>query len=511
MAGFSKKPNKKLASFWRLISPFKPVGGLSINDSSIKYVRIDENNRLIKASLRLPPGIIKDGKIKNRASVKQAFETLKSYIAPPRGDKRTNVVVSLQNNLIYSRVFNVPDLEEKAFKEAALLNLQMISPIDLKQAYYNYQPVGIALNGVRQLELLGAFIPKAIADEWTDILREVGFSPIAIEFQSLSFVRLMDYLKAIDPKSTYITLNIAADGLDFSIVKNNNLYFDYFYSWKSVQAGNRQISFEDFKQTIFTEIERVFNFAVARFNAPVSQVYIMSEGLTAEIIGAIKQKFPHVDARDFSLESSAGLPIDWAAAIGAAVRGATPRSKDNFISLNAVTVKEEYIQEQTLNLVAVWRSSCLVVLAFLVALYSVNDIFLNRVKENLIISQAIDLPLDENQEYNTLKVQADNFNSLVRLVADAKRQETVISPFLKKIKELAGTDANLTRIATQPVDGSVVINASSPSLDMSKRFVDKLKAMPQLQNVEQPLAHLIIDPDRSVSFIITFKVASANF
>lgn len=511
MANSLGKQNANLRAFWRRINPFKPAGGLSINDSSLKYVRIDENNRLSKTSLRLPPGVIESGKIKKRALAKQAFETLKSYISPVKGETKTNVIVSLQDNLIYSRVFNVPNLEEKAFEEAALLNLQMISPIDLKQAYYSYQPVGIAANGGRQLELLGAFIPTATADEWLSLLRETGFSPIAIEFQSLSLIRVMDYLKILDLKLTYVVLSITADGLDFAIIKNNNLYFNYFYSWRLIGGNGRQITFADLKQTVFTEIERVLNFANARFNSEVSRIYIISEGLTAEIIKAVKEKFPQFDAREFFMESAAGLPAEWAAALGAAIRGNMSRSKDKFISLNAVTVKEEYMAEQTLNMLGIWRSAFLVVLVFLVVIYSVSDIFLRRMRDNLVTSQAFNLPAGEIKEYNDLKAQADNFNSLVRLVADAKRKETIISPFLAKIRELSGTDARISRIAMQPVDGSVILNASSPSLNMSKRFVEKLKATPQFQNVLQPLANLIIDPDGSVSFIITFKVVSEDF
>jgi hypothetical protein len=511
MAEPSVKSNKKLAALWRIINPFKPVGGLSINDSSLKYVRIDENNRLIKASLRLPPGLIENGKIKNRALTKQALETLKSYIAPPRGDQRTNVVVSLQDNLVYSRVFTVPSLEDKALQEAALLNLQMISPIDLKQAYYGYQPVGIVSNGGRQLELLGAFVPSAVADEWLLLLRESGFSPIAIEFQSLSAVRVMDYLKITDPKSTYISLSVTADGLNFAIIKNNNLYFDYFYSWKSVGPGGRQIAFADLEQSIFTEVERVLNFASSRFNVSVSRIFVVAEGLAIKIAASIKSRFPQIDSQELSLMTTAGLPADWLAALGAAIRGAMPRSRDQFISLNAITVRQEYFQEQALNLVAVWRSAFWVALAFLTVLYSGSDLILRRLKDNLTTSQTIVFPASDNQEYSALKAQADSFNSLVRLVAEARRQETVISPFLRKIKELAGSDAVLLRISTQPADGSVTLNISSPSLDRSQRFVDKLKATPQLQNVAQPLESLSIDPDGSVTFIVTFKLASENF
>lgn len=511
MAETTIKSRSKLGALWRLINPFKPVGGLSINDSSLKYVRIDENNRLVKASLRLPPGLIEDGKIKNRDLAKQALETLKSYIAPPRGDRRTNVIVSLQDNLIYSRIFNVPNLEEKALEEAAVLNLQMISPIDLKQSYYSYQSVGITANGVRQLELLGAFIPNGIVDDWLSLLRESGFSPIAVEFQSLSMVRAMDYLKITDPKSTYVALVVAADGLNFAIIKNNNLYFNYFYSWKSVGSGGRQIAFTDLEQTIFTEIERVLNFVGARFGTSISKIFVVAEGLGAKIAASIKTRFPRLDSQEFSLMSSAGLPADWAPALGSAIRGVLPRSKDQFISLNSITVREEYFQEQSLSLASAWRSAFLVVLAFLAVLYGGSDLLLRRVKEDLVASQTINFPVNENQEYAELKAQADGFNALVNLVASAKVRETVISPFFRKIRELAGTDATILRISTQPVSGTVILNASSPSLDMSRRFVDRLKATPQLQSVEQPLANLVVDPDGSVTFIVSFKVTSQNF
>jgi hypothetical protein len=42
---------------------------------------------------------------------------------------------------------------------------------------------------------------------------------------------------------------VESEGMDLVVMKNGNLYFDYFYPWKTIQGEDKSISMDKFKQT----------------------------------------------------------------------------------------------------------------------------------------------------------------------------------------------------------------------------------------------------------------------
>ena len=59
----------------------------------------------------------------------QALETLKEQLG--RTQDKISVIASVPPNHIYTQAFSLPFLKESNLKEAALLNLQMLSPVDV--------------------------------------------------------------------------------------------------------------------------------------------------------------------------------------------------------------------------------------------------------------------------------------------------------------------------------------------------------------------------------------------
>lgn len=493
----------------KVVSQLQTAGGLVLSDSSFKYLKLDAG-RPKQVSLRLPPGLVEDGRIKNRSAVAAALRQLKNNIEPSRR-KKTAVVVSLENSLVYSQIFTLPYLEGKALKEAALLNLQIISPLDIKRSYYGYEIVDQAMIDGRQLEFLGAFIPSEVVDEWTDVLREVGFTVAAIEFQALGLVRELVHLAKLDPRQPYVALAVSSEGVDFIVIKNNHLYFDYFYSWKFIQGENRQIAWDDFIQMIIREMEKVLHFTASRFGAEVNQVYLITQGLSEEIKQALRAGLPKIRVEELIVNSHRLSP-GWIEALGAARRGQVPRSRDNYISLSAISVLEEYYQNQTLNMLALWRNIFTITFAFFILVFGVSDLFLRQIDMDLREKNQITLTSPEAAEFETIKERAEEFNKLVRLVGEAKRSEKQISPLLAAFKDQSAKNGiTLTRITIQSLDQTAVLNGLAPSQAAIVKFKNELSSLPQISEVNLPLASLVPAEDGWFSFSMSLKIKGLDF
>src|SRR3989344_444650 len=143
--------------FKKILNPAPLIGGLEISDLVLRFARM-ENGRLKQASIQLPPGIMAGGKVADRGKLLAALNGLHQQIDPMK--KAVHVVLLIPTNNVYTQAFNMPLVADKNVDEAARLNLQMISPADLKSSYYGYQMIGETKQG--QLEALGAFANSQI-------------------------------------------------------------------------------------------------------------------------------------------------------------------------------------------------------------------------------------------------------------------------------------------------------------------------------------------------------------
>ena len=173
-----------------LINPQPPIGGLEISESDIRFIGFKRGN-VFRFGLKLEPGIIEDGKIKNRQGFLSALSKLRAEAAG-KTTKKIYVVVNVSDSDIYTEIFNLPLTASVNMDEAANLNLQMISPIDVNASYYDWQFLGEkVIDGSDQFEFFGAFIPKHIVDEYESALTEAGFGVAAVEFPGLSLTRVL--------------------------------------------------------------------------------------------------------------------------------------------------------------------------------------------------------------------------------------------------------------------------------------------------------------------------------
>src|SRR3989338_4204727 len=169
--GFLSRLTGYLQGVFKHLNPAPPIGGLEISDSALRYV-LFENNVPQVAALRLPPGILENGRVKDRANFVAALKNVRGQIPVP-SKKRVHVIVSFPPALVYAQAFSLPLVSETNLEEAARLNLQMISPTDPKNTYSDWQRIE-APNESENIELLGALIENKAADELIAALREAG-------------------------------------------------------------------------------------------------------------------------------------------------------------------------------------------------------------------------------------------------------------------------------------------------------------------------------------------------
>lgn len=497
---------KKLTtSLLRLLSPEPQIGGLEITDSAVRFLQIKKDGS-VTASLRLPPGIIESGKVKEGQGP-NLVEALKRVHSQLTADNKkiVNVILTLPDSNVYIQSFNVSKVAEENLAETADLNLRMLSPIPIETSYFGWQKIGESESGGGAIELLGSFAPATNIDDIILSLHEARFGVAAVEFASLSLVRRLKEQKAIDKTLPYLVIYVAAEGLDFIVIRNSNLYFDYFYPWSLIQGDGRNVSIQSLKETIEAEVGKVFNFYLSHWGSQIKNILVVTPAIAEELEGILKEKFPSLDVE---IVNSSGVTVVG----GAALRGRLPRSEDFDISLTSETAAKIFEAEQLLRFVSVWRNILFTVAGFVLLTFVATDVYLGRsvskiaeTADSVVISHA------EKAELKQLEEKAAQFNKLVALVEAARGSSKEVSPFLIYLNNLAGQKISFDRIYLQALDRPATISGSAPSETVILEFKRQLELQPQLTDVNLPLSSIVMKPDGQLAFTVSFLIKSLDF
>ena len=497
----------KLKNYLRILNPLPPIGGLFISDSSLKFLLIKEPGKAVTASLRLPPGIIQDGKLKDPANFRKALKTLHGDIA--FRDKPVHVILLLPPGLSYTQSFTIPFLAGDRLEEAVKLNLEMISPIDFKSAYSSSEKIGEKFEEGGQFEFLGAFVEARLVDDYLSVLHETKFITIAVEFPALALVRLASRAANLTPQESYLLLDISGEGVSFMIMRNFNLYFSYFHSWQSILAeiGGKKIAEEKFNDSLIREIQKVLNFYSSRWGGALGKLILSATGLSTLIIKNIEANFTlkvvNLVAAEFPNLKSSWFPV-----LGSALRGLIPRSEDNFISLTNAPVQIQYWRSRVLNFFSLWRKVAFTVLIFIgIVLLSVN-IFSGR-EERKLNAELIKSSAPELQEVKQLEEEAEEFNRRVLETLNAYNSVSNWSEFFSNLNNLASGEVSLDSISVKKT--KVVLTGSTKNESLLLAFRDRLRGALNFEDINLPPQQITLKPDGSVNFRLDFNLKSLEF
>ena len=499
--------NPTLGKYWqrlaKLLKSETVIGGISISSTAIRFVSLNEGI-IEKIGVVLEPGVIIGGRIKNRDIFLKSLLALRNKLGNPK--EEIHVIISLPPNNVYTQSFNIPLIEDRLVNEAAKLNLQLISPIDIKTAYTDWERIGETQEDGGKLELLGAFANKVMVDEYTSVFKEAGFGVVAVEFSALSLARLIkDASFNISSDKPQVVLSISSEGPEFFVLKNNKLYFNYFFPWTSVEG--RQISLSDFGTILNQEMKKVLNFYSSHWNAQLSDLILVTQGLYSEIESIIKKSFPFITIKPLILNDKFSIiNASWFLALGSAVRGRISRSDDIFISLMDVGTEQSFLESRVVYFMKIWRTIILSTLSVVVLMFFLEDLFFMQISNSLANQISVIVQRPESQEIIGLENKAKEFNSLISKAVIADAGSRKISSFFYIFSQLASNEISIQKILFDTDRSTVLINGIANSTQAVINFKNNLSNRRELRNVEFSFTSTTNNPDGSINFPITLGV-----
>jgi len=409
---FLKYYSEKLLALLRLKSV---LAGLEISDASLRLAYFDGKAWQING-VRLEPGVMEGGKIKDREKFVAALRGLKlKLLSGEGGRKRINTIVSLSSISIYSQVFSLPIVEGENLEKAIQLNVQMVSPVESSQAYSGWQFVGRDQDALR-LEILSAFIERATVDELSKALFEAGFLIVALESRALALSRVLRVEgDGIDVARSYVMVSIDGSGIDFLIIRGGQLYFEYFNPWRDIMDEKGQVSMELFRTTILRSLHQVLNFYGQHWPDPVSEAILSATALGEEAKKVIEENFS-MPVRTLTLKLGESVGPEWYIALGCGLRGLVSRRQDKELSLLGFGAEEEFRREQFIDFIRLWRLAMPAALGVLLLMFFLADIFVIQTRKNLESQTLFNLSSEQLKEIETLQAGAKEFNKIVAAI-----------------------------------------------------------------------------------------------
>lgn len=490
----------------KLFDPYSPVGGLEISDLAIRFLLL-EGSKVRQSAVPLPPGVISRGQILDRPKLLIALRKLHLQIQSPK--KMIPVVLVMPAENVYIESFTMPFVPEESIKQTAELNLKMLAPSDVKLLYQGYEIIGQTQEG--QIEALAAFANSQMVDGYLKILQEANFGVLSVEFPALALGRLIkDYVAGLEPERPYLVIHLGSDGPDLLIIKNGNIYFNYFYSWASIQEeiGGRQLSAGDIKEFLSRQIKKVINYHSGRSGKPFNQVLLVNSPISQELIKMLKENFS-LEVQLLTVGKYNQVVPFWYSVLGAAVRGLELGRNISAINLAPSGLEKSYQRDAYLNFIKYWRNAIAGILGFTLIAFLVADSYLVR-SSAAISEKSLDQSLVPLEEVKSLQDSVKKFNRGVDLALKAQAMSPDWSLLLEKVKALASQKVTIERFfVDENLSALIIGRAISDSAVIS--FKNSFEKEVNFKDVVLPLSNITVNKDGTVSFTLQFKINSLKF
>lgn len=487
------------------------AAGLEISDQVLRIVWADKGGWRMEA-VRMAPGILEKGRIKDAAAFATALGELMARIAPGRRKKKMNVVVSFSSVSIYSQTFTLPAMEGKDMDKAIDLNVQMASPVDIKQAYFGWQVLGHDANNLRS-EVSAAFVDKATVDEMTQALYASGFVTVSVESRALALARILrDESSEVDVKSPLLLINIDNIGIDFLIVRQGKLYFEYANLWTDIADEKGEIAVERFRTILESSLRQVTNFYSQHWSDALGSVVLSAAAFGDEAQAAIADVLAlPVQPLVFAVGQQT-IPPEWFVAFGCALRGANASGVSDEINLSGSGAMDTFYEEQFAGFLMLWQILVPAVLLFLVAILVVADYFLTGTKQNIESQPAFTQHGAVMQEAAALTASSTAFNDEVALVASTESRIGTSYRLIADIGALASANnITLGHIAFQSPSSPVLVSGDAGSANDIVAFKNALQGDPHIGGVTLSLADIQQDNAGGYRFSLTVSLSSTPF
>ena len=136
----------------------------------------------------VPDGHIVSGEIKNKASL---VNLLKKMFKKPNFGKVDSKYVNaaLPEKKTFIKIVEIPEVPENEMKGAVKWAVEKNIPIEIEDAYYDWQIIDQPKPNDGKLNVLISVAPKNLVDSFSEVISESGFIPINLENESTAISR----------------------------------------------------------------------------------------------------------------------------------------------------------------------------------------------------------------------------------------------------------------------------------------------------------------------------------
>ena len=278
--------------------------GLSINDGSIKLAKLRPTLfgsavvLEVTEKVVLPEGVIETGYIQDPEKFKVLLKDLKER------HKLSFVHATLPEDRVYLFTALIDKVRDEDVRDAVAFILEENVPLELSQAVFDYDIIGEPEPG--KLKVVVSVISKRVVDFYTQVMEEVGITPVSFDVESQAISRAT--IERGD-KATQLIINLGSRKTGFYVIEDEVVQFST--TLPKIDASSLK-----------TEIRKILSFWSARSNTEIKKVLLAGAGATdEEIIKGLKEL-----KTEYPLSFSLANPwqerrelIDFASAIGSAL------------------------------------------------------------------------------------------------------------------------------------------------------------------------------------------------
>ena len=387
----------------------------------------------------------------------------------------------------------------------------MISPVDVSHAYFGWQLLSRNETTLRS-EIAAAFADKAIVDAMTQALYSAGFVTVGVESRALALVRVLrEKGDGVDKRQSYLLVDVDSAGVDFLIVRNGALYFEYATPWADIADEKGQVAVAKFEEALSSSMRQVLNFYSQHWPEPLAGVILSAVAFNDEAVRAI-QSSSALPIIPFALSATEQqIPLEWLVAFGCGLRGLHADLDDKEINLSGSGAMDAFHEERTVDFLVLWRVIVPVVLGCLVVIFILADNFLGMIKTDIESAAGFTQQGSGLAEIATLKASSTAFNQSVALVANAEGQTTRSYLMIADINAAAtANDITVSNISFQSASTPILVAGSALSETQIAAFRDAIQSDPHFGMVTLPLLNIQASGG-AYTFSMSFPLSSTAY
>lgn len=503
-------------NFLKRLIPEEEFGALEIGEKNVRYLLFSKYDLKLKifSEVKLEPGIIVKGELKNKAALIGALNEIKKAVGygnlktPPSGG--LPVIVTLSSANFFFNVINLPDVPEASYDEAVKLNLSQVTPVSLDLAYSDWQNLGVNLKTLQREFLIGV-APRAKIDAYLECFEQVGFEPLALESRSLSLLRNFNYFsQTVEKNITFLMVEIGEDGIGFLVGKSGKLFFDFYLFWDEIpETQDKKIDRSDLEIILSREVQRTIEYFSLHEQEQILHFSLFSPILKKELEEFLAQKFNlrHV-AISLPAVSSQKTSDVYAALIGAGLRGSLiPRELDDIVSLLPEGTEKIYKDKRILRFVSLWTKIGVAGIMGSVIILGSTFLIVGAEKNKIFVQLNSLKALPELNEIHQLNKEAEEFNKVIGQISGIEKSYRNWSDFLDPIMEAAKAQKiSISRLSLAESNSQIKIRANAETQRSALDFQKTMSETPVFSGVEIPLSSFSQTP-QGVEFeaILTLK------